>query len=140
MMGAVIMKMTMRSIMTSISETTLISPLSGMRDRDLERRITGPASGVEVSRCRGVGGARCDLDPRTPRPLDPSPSNPPLTHHHRNDLGPESLELALEPVELAREDVVPEHRWNGHGQRQRRRDQRFRDTGRHRADVTRALG
>src|SRR6185312_4351984 len=43
MIGAVIMKITMSSIITSISETTLISALSGVRSLRPRRRISDPS-------------------------------------------------------------------------------------------------
>src|SRR3954468_16982033 len=101
MIGAVIMKITMRSIITSMRLTTLISAFSGVRS---PRR-------------------RCML-------LDP-----PLANHQRDQLGAEAFELTVQPIHAVREDVVPEHRRNGHGQRGRGGDQRLSNTRRYRRDV-----
>src|ERR1035437_6854487 len=102
MIGAVIMKITMSSIITSISETTLISALSGVRSPRERRRM-----------------------------LDP-----PLSRHQCDHLRSEAVELAVEAVELRRENVIPEHGGNGDGERDRRGGQRLRDAGRHRTEVS----
>src|SRR5215213_2800326 len=90
MIGAVIMKMTIMSIITSMRLTTLISALSGIfspRRRDTER-APNPWT------LRTGGELRA--------------SDPALAHHQRDQLRAEALELAVQAVETVREDVVPE--------------------------------
>src|SRR6266550_1145289 len=118
--GAVIMKMIISSIITSIRLTTLISALSVSRSRPRPRlAIRLPPSG------------RSDLQVS---PLDHS-----LPHHQGDQFRGDAFHLALDLVETRGKDVVGEHCRNRDAECGSGRDQRFGNAGRHRANVPRAL-
>src|SRR6478736_2004529 len=79
--GAVIMKMIINSIITSIRLTTLISALSTRRSRPRRRR--------DIRSCPLAQSAPLDNRGRS-APLDHS-----LSDHERDQLRPDALELAL---------------------------------------------
>src|SRR5258706_2145880 len=115
--GAVIMKMIINSIITSIRLTTLISALSTRRSRPRRRRA--------ISACP-LGRSE---------PLDHA-----LSDHQRNELRSDTLELPFDLVETGSEDVVREHSRNCYAQRRRRRYQRLGNAWRNSTDVAGSLG
>src|SRR5712671_5919838 len=115
--GAVIIKMIINSIITSIRLTTLISALSTRRSRPRRRR---DISSFPLGRST---------------PLDHA-----LSDHQRDELRSDTLELPFDLVETRSEDVVREHRWNRDAQRRRRRYQRLGDARSDSADVAGSFG
>src|SRR6185437_453439 len=77
-MGAVIMKITMSSIMTSMRLTTLMSAFSAK-----------------------------------PRPRRRAILDPPLAHHHGDDVRAEVLQIVFQSIDPVRKNVVPEDGGNG---------------------------
>src|SRR5207237_598084 len=116
--GAVIMKMIISSIITSMRLTTLISALRGSRSRPRPRRAI---SSLSRKYCRRS-------------------SDHALSHHQRDKLRCNALQLAFDLVEPGREDVVREHCRNRYAQGRRGCNERLRNSRRYRADIPRALG
>src|SRR5437868_9155684 len=118
--GAVIMKMIISSIITSIRLTTLISALSASRSRPRPRRAIRRFPVVQ--RLRTIES-----------------SDHSLSHHQCDQLRADAFQLTLDLVEAGSENVVREDSRNRHAERRRRRDQRLGDAGSHRANVARPL-
>src|SRR2546423_40954 len=119
--GAVIMKMIISSIITSIRLTTLISALSGSRSRPRPRRAIRRNPVVQTMR-------------------ELQSSDHPLSYHQCDQLRGNAFQLAFDLVETRSKNVVCEHRRNRHAERCRRRNQSLGHAWRHRAHVAGALG
>src|SRR5712675_1945566 len=115
--GAVIMKMIINSIITSIRLTTLISALSTSRSRPRRRR---DISSCPLGRCEALDHA--------------------LSDHQRDELRSDTLELSFDLVEARSEDVVREYRGNRDTQCRRCRYQRLGNAWSDSTDVAGSLG
>src|SRR2546423_1982920 len=119
--GAVIMKMIIGNIITSIRLTTLISALRASLPRPRPRRA--------------ISSFLVEFDNALGRASDHS-----LSHHQRDQLGAYTFQLAFDPVESRSEDVVGKDGRNRDAQRRRSCDQRFCHAGSNCPDVTRTFG
>src|SRR5688572_19763294 len=125
--------------MTSTSGVTLISdltpPLAPPRSIDISKFSRAMGDGLSA-----VGPSGRSTATKSPKPTSPRPALSRLPDEEVDELRRRVVHLHVEVFDAAGQVIVEPNCRNRDDEPERGLDERFRDTGRHRADTTGAAG